>query len=975
MATFRGRTPVSDAEDSERRRLANAADQAAQDQQEANDRQREIAELNQLYENSPDTQNPGSFYTGGDNLDEEPKRKGLTNRLRKETNQARQNSTEEGGEEDRETLVKSLLSSSGDGDDPGEGKESGNKEGRRSSMSRSAKLWLAGLLAPYAVIFPLLLFTPGLDLEHLHNVTTAFRFGRFHHQLAKRSNHVAIQMSLHANNLVDPAIIPNYVESNLFKRLTKTDLKSQFKVLEESGYKFEYDTSPNSLYRRGLSRVTGPDGRVYNMLSVAESNALFDDMKGRLPTGSQVSRLQTRSTIRTLAKQTGIPLFRFRNLINRLQTNDPSVRGPPEINREVSQTRIDQVSPDDYSYGSLDSVDADEKADELVDNILDGDTAEEARDKVEASLDSQRQIFKAVSVGSLGVAIGTYACVFRDVANQIEGVIRSRGEGLEIQSAETDTLVSQNRLGISDPALISKVSQDFDKFALAASYRYAIQNERYDALDQSHNHGPDFNISKAIGVAIVDILWLSNIMEKGLKYSTPTTGLLELGTDILGNIPEVGGLFNPLNQKVGDINDQKVDEGCASLLNPKAQIAIAGAEIVAAVVATFFTGGGYAALKTSVQAMTNRMIAGKVAFTIAKAGAGLTAELAADALIYNWLIPNIIEQASGTNTAYLPNDGPRNYEKYSAGTHQRAQRNALLEGAMPVATEQASAQSFEYLAQHRQSYSEKGILNNVFATDNPYSGVTTLAINTPSSAKQAGRSVASLASHIFSLGALFGLLSSPATAQTAEYLSPEELELLYAGSSISYVLPDSEVTASNPDFNHIANTIYVERYQDRLKTRYSKCIAVDLSDLNLAASGAITDEEELKKISYPEECLENDARRYLVYWQDCNTIESIRYEGTSQAAFYSEECLRLSPELAADIALSDSDIEHLKYDTTAYQTLVNQDKEESSTFTDKLIAEAASLYAAAREAYVDITGNGLQTIAKIDLRKRTEGII
>ena len=270
-----------------------------------------------------------------------------------------------------------------------------------------------------------------------------------------------------------------------------------------------------------------------------------------------------------------------------------------------------------------------------------------------------------------------------------------------------------------------------------------------------------------------------------------------------------------------------------------------------------------------------------------------------DILLFDYLLPGMVYNATGLDTALLSDgsasSGARNYAAVDYGMHYLSSGEALGNGASSLPVETAVAQTQTYLAQQRQEYAEKGLFNNIFASDNPYSLTSSLMVaqNTSGSWQQK--------SQTYAVG-LFDRLGSNLDFFEPAYAQDDDDEalkqILYPGQTFVAGFHEEEMTGASDLFSHEINTLYVENNIDQLKDEYSSCIGIEVSEYLLSQVGEKFDEYGHEY--YPEKCDHVEARRYKTYYQDCTLIESIRLWGSDSSPMFSSHCDHL-------LSLSDQD--------------------------------------------------------------------
>ncbi|MEM6997307.1 MAG: hypothetical protein AAF413_00180 [Patescibacteria group bacterium] len=816
----------------------------------------------------------------------------------------------------------------------------------RTSPSKGKIFGALGLfVAPYLFLLPLL-FTPGFDLEHINRLTTAFRFGHFHTQLGKRVNHLAnfqIAYTAGGADYIEGRNIPNYERTTMFQRMVGSDAKS---VWDKYGDRFTpvYERRATTLGLRRLTSITDEvTGITYSTRRTPDLRALEQLTASLDPTDAQVGVLRTRPEISLFARNNGVPFSRFALIVSKLRENHPDVDTRQKVRAEATKERRNATKPRATTFQTLAGAGQEELSDGFVEQIESGESPGRARQWLADNLEFNKKVLLNTGRLSVAVGLGTIACVFRDAADTIEQGIVDRTRGLMVQASDTETNVSQNRLGLNPAEIAAVLSSDFDGHVRSAAWAASMKGVPVEETDPDFNFSNLFNFKNYLGISVRTVLEFDRAIDFAIDNipSNPA----EVLTDIGEAIPVVGSPFGLIDNSFDSLKRRAADEGCKHILNPGVQIGLTVVELVGTVILTFFTGPLAGTAKGGAGAVISQ-IARSVATT--RAAVSLGASIGADWLIYNWIIPRAIEQSTGISTTYLPGEGARNVEILLEGSRLNAESVSLTSGGTITSSEVALAASFDHMHKYRESFTDRGLASNLFDLDNPYSGASSLASSIPSSVKDGGQSVASLASSVFSGSALMSIFGGSASAQTQnrDFRNNGQayIDLLYAGSSFGVGFNEQEMTGEDLDFDHVINSDYVEADLPILLEEYGKCITVNYHDLVLVESGVIRDDERKKELGYPEECYDRDARRLLIYWSDCNTAVSLREVSQLRSAFYSTECAQdLAPELLTAAPVNEEDY---RYNTAPYRLLAAaQDKEaKERTFTQKIGAELRELH-------------------------------
>ena len=236
----------------------------------------------------------------------------------------------------------------------------------------------------------------------------------------------------------------------------------------------------------------------------------------------------------------------------------------------------------------------------------------------------------------------------------------------------------------------------------------------------------------------------------------------------------------------------------------------------------------------------------------------------------------------------LDGEGARNYATTDYGTHYLKEGQALREGGSKTPVQNAVVETNAYLAKQRQEYANQGLASNLFNTNNPHSVVSQMAAAGHQKKSWLGQTLARI-------GSLFNFnLLRPVKAVSNDGLAG----LLYPGQTHIIDFSQAEVEGLG-DFDHVQNTVYVESKLGELKEKYGSCLSVGVADFMLEQAG-IKDEQD--NDYYEPMCDEQEARRYKIYYQDCNHVVVMGLEGTNSSPMFSSFCDTLidSPESEAE---------------------------------------------------------------------------
>ena len=840
----------------------------------------------------------------------------------------------------------------------------------KSKINKKVAIGLGVFLMPTLIGLALFLFAfqAGLTLEHIHRVTTGLRFGSMHYMLSQRFNHLRREhVRLTQYQASSGNQLAKYTRTTLGSRLLGVTPDKIYRNLNTKGFKLEYTTlrggSIATKGRRTLTKVTYPNGEVRNIKSTAEAldfvrnvRTSFDDL--------EVSRFRAARAGLLLAKQIGIPFLRFRVIIDGLKDGSlrNAVRGSPTnfVAQRISEEILDNKQRLANKLPRLKATLAKFGADDLIETTkidaaknLDQSIMVE---KLRKAFDSRQAIMKTATVGSIAVSVLTLACVVREIGSMIRQAFKMKIRGLQDSAATLSTTTSQIKAGDMDSEVVGNMTGMFNGFATSATYQAAIQGQPVENLvdvensDFSQTFSPNSSFSGFVTNALFrfsSFLSPTNLLATILDYLKTNVSLLQ------GLIEKSGGL-----QLAANILETQFRESCKIVLNSAFQFGILAIEILATIIASIFTGGVAAGAKIGVG-----QIVKEVTKVIARPViGGLVGGIALDILLFDHLLPGMVRNATGMDTAltlgnesngagnlaatgygisYLntgetlgqavaqtQNYGARNYAIVDYGMHYLSMGEALGSGGSRIPVAQAVAQTQNYLAKQRLQYADKGLLNNIFAVDNPYSLTSSVVVAQSGQGSWQQKSQSYLASLFTDLTEDLDYFQ-PVYAQTGnnELLN----ELLYPGQQETIGFNEAEMNGESELFAHEKNTIYVERNIAYLSNEYSVCLGIGAAEFLLTQVEAKFDEYGHEY--YPEKCDRVEARRYKTYYQDCTLIENIRLWGSNNSPMFSGQCDHL-------LSLPDQDL--LNEPLEDYTGAVNLNYQTQNEISNILTAEMMS---------------------------------
>ena len=784
----------------------------------------------------------------------------------------------------------------------------------RSKFNKKVGLALGAFLLPtfIGLLLVLIALQAGFTLTHITRVTTGLRFGSMHLLLSRRFNHVRREYVRTAQYQT--------LGSNQFARYTKTTLGSRllgvspdkiYRHLNQKGYKFEYTTLRGGALtvkgRKTLTKVIEPGGQIRDIKSSADARQFLADIRYSFD-DTEVSRFRATRASLLLAKQIGLPFLRFRSVIDGLRDGSlkNTIRGSPtnfvsqRINEEIldGKTRLARKLPRmQKSLANFGATDLVEQAQNGF--AQEGLSRAQVTQNLQSHFDGRQKVLRVAAAGSVAVAVLTLACVVREIGTMIRDAFKMKVRGMQDSAATVLTTTSQIRAGDMQREVVDDLTQRFDGFATSATYQVGVQNRpvatvaNVDGVDYSATLAPD---SVFDGWAVQSFIKFGNLFSPASMLASITNYLQSDTNLIVGVVGQVADVLGAgLRLAVGQIESQ-IKQLCGNLLNAGVQIGIAIAEILITIVATIFSGGlaGGAKVGTGeVVKQVTKVMAGSIV-------AGVAGGIALDILLFDYLLPGMVNSAAGIDTALTvaqnnPSNGAKNYAAVDYGMQYLKEGEALGMGGSRVPVEQAVSQTQTYLKQQRDQYATQGWFNNTFSLNNPYSLATSLAVAQKTQGNWHQKTQSYLGNLLTNLAGIFS--PQPVLAQSDE--TEQLANLLYPAQTTTISFHEAEMSGQVSDFTHTENTVYVEGDIERLQATYSPCLGIDVSEFLLTEVGGEVDE--YGRSLYPEHCDDVEARRYKLYYQDCTLIDGLERWGNNTSPMFSSRCDHLLPQVKQDL--------------------------------------------------------------------------
>ena len=862
---------------------------------------------------------------------------------------------------------------------------------------------VSGFMAPILLALGLLflLVAQGLQPEQVARAITGVRFSRLYGQMTHRMNHLRQTHLLWRSQApgVGDTTIKNINDrrpargSQLGSRLLGVSDNQIHRQLLGSpvdgglGYEATYD---RVRWRNRLTGFVDSNGKPvldFSKGSDQSKVAQLNDLETRLRSeysdqgkGDLRARFMARRSVRYLAYQGGIKLFRFRSAMDKIRQK---IRGPPRVAEASKELPVDSMN-DKTSVrtrifsrlgraglviGGLFNI-TERKIKDIQARWANKDPGLIQRTKNRISLKREKIVDEHASkvgralgwtrAGSIFMLVATSFCTAFELVNMVRDLAQLQIAQQADEAAKLFTVVGQARAGEVEPEVVNQVSHQFDGFANSTNYQVLYGNvieqdegKLEATLKYINRH---FNLRQSFGVIFNVLNFFITKVFKGLHFVIKQDIRVKLGDELLkplgwgiellGDIPGLGNLLGGLPFLGGFFSGEKelsvsalvwrvigeMANQCKNLLIPAVQITAGVVLTLLEVILTFISGGVWAAVKAALTGLIQT-----VALTIAVSA--VSSKLHLDDVVAQHLMPEMVGIATGISSEFSnePGSGAENYIKADLGAHHLSDAQALAEGAGLISSEQAVLQDQFYIAQYRQDYIDQGIWSNIANPKNPYSSLAKLQSWLPANV---------LRSQPEQVRSAAGWIASNQTGWVdptgAEVLTTSQLaELLYPNRGVRAVIdtsedkeigdediksgdinPDSYLTlvdeglggevvgfydyevSGEGDFNFETNSLYVENEKgvENLRQSYGHCLGITVSELRLYQAG-IT-QPVLNKFGqdreggsyYPANCKEPDARRYMIYYQDCLHVSDLRRLGTNYSPMLSTECDHLLPD-------------------------------------------------------------------------------
>ena len=794
-----------------------------------------------------------------------------------------------------------------------------------SPTAKRALVAIGMFLMPTIIglLLMLLAIQAGGQLEHINRITNNIRFAGLHGEIRARSFHVAA--------VANEEIAKGTAAGNNLNRFSRTSLirraltmgwsrSGALKSLTEAGFELDIRTGWGARgYGEYLYGVHDTLGEFSGSRSPNDPD-FVDVAERRLRTEGRGFRnaLHIRQTVRHLQEITRWPWARFRGLIRdlgqsraltpaavRVAVNDNIIKTKKRLLARVNRPKSAIPGVEESVGGVHDDI----RTGALQDSASIKDSL---RSRLKKRLGGIRPptgvvgLFQSLGVGAAVAEFLTYSCIFSDTADQIKHGFRSRIADSQDAATTIITSTSQIKSGETNLQVVSDLSKRFEGFENSAVYHSLVANKPLQqAQEAGFNFSPNFDNTRMFGVPVGKITGVLEALGKPADLVTKIVPWLEC--------------HHILNQKF-QLTVLAIEAALLLKAAAAAVLAAPGGPAASTAAAAASAATDVAAAKAASLAV--REASKRSVLKIAQKGVLVGVAIGFDYFVFDFLIPKITDNISGveftlitpeTSTQQVSRSAPtlfgldlfgglfgrasaqsaenehlvrgaQNFATVDYGMHYLKEQQGLLEGGSRRRVGDEVKLVTGRMDDHRSQFAKKGLFNNLFALDNPYSLASTLMIKSPGGLKEASQQVGSLLPNLLSLD-LFGGLFGRASAQS---ISDEDLaNLLYPGQTHVIGFSEDQIRGIG-GFDFMENSAFVEANLDRLRDAHAACLTVDVADFMLWQVGI--DNE------YDPGCDSEEAQRYKLYYNDCVNIDQAAAEDLGRSSLFSTACQHLLPE-------------------------------------------------------------------------------
>lgn len=748
---------------------------------------------------------------------------------------------------------------------------SGGVSKMSSKFSKKKKIIAGGaLIASITGVIALNIFLSlgsGGLLLNLDRIYEAYRIQTINRQFARRVAHISL-----SDSIVNQAGRPSTGLSttggarSLFARMGGWSSNSAMRAIGAAGVEFNFERTATGS-RRLVSVTDKNTGRTISRsgsggAAAAQFSNEVTDLVDQRMSDIGKNKFYRRQTANFVRLNTGIRLSKFREFFARRGEDISRQEGRRILLRE----RIADMAAGRPPRTSKIRI-IDDAAQEQRTTLEDGRVPDNRNERPALGENRTRTLSRLGTVSDINLVM-TMGCIANDISGQTLRVIESRVNGPLRAFADLRTKADQVRVGdITDEALAAEM-----EYWDGAHQSAAIQR----ALGTPNDQIPDRNKATEIDYPFTLFGMELSTVQKLAYIVNAVTNPLEAARNALGfgggedvsfdDIPdnpladnpdsEIGG-DDAFNAQFGDVESNSSSEAsglsfCDALLHPAGQTAIGVGELAA----TVFSLGGVRAATT---ALTSSW---RVALRVA-GGAS------ASYIIYYRVIPAYIDNLNGIDSMPIPGQGPQNGNKIDIGALMYKNSLAAASGATIIPGRVALDQQRESIALYKQQERSKGTLYGYFSFNNPFSLTSQLAYTVNGfSSQSAGVSLMKNVSSLFNPTRFL-----PKASANSVYPLEEEF---YGMQDLQFGWENNQIDGSDDRFEFTENTVFVENNFERLNRQYSECFTKTMYDV--ASDG------------YPDNCQEEEARRYGMYYLDCLSVDQVMSDNPVEGTYNSRSC-------------------------------------------------------------------------------------
>lgn len=748
----------------------------------------------------------------------------------------------------------------------GGAKKISGKFSRKKKMVAGGAL-IASVTGAVALNIFLSLGSGGL-LLNLDRIYEAYRIQTINRQFARRVAHISLSDSIvNQNGRPTTGLRTPGGARSLFARMGGWSSNSAMRAIGAAGVEFNFERSATG-GRRLVSVTDKNTGRTISRsgsggAATAQFTNEVADLVDQRMSDIGKNKFYRRQTANFVRLNTGIRMSKFREFLARRGENISRQDGRRILLRE----RIADMTAGRLFRNSKIRI-INDTAQEQRATLEDGRVPDNRNERAAFGESRTRTLSRLGTVSDINLVM-TMGCIANDISGQTLRVIESRVNGPVRAFADLRTKADQVRVGdITEEALAAEM-----EYWDGAHQSAAIQR----ALGTPNDQIPDRNKVTEIEYPFTLFGMELSTVQKLAYIVNAVTNPLEAVRNALGfggqedisfdEIPDNPFADDPNSEigsddafttQFGDVEDGASAEAsslsfCDALLHPAGQTAIGVGELAA----TVFSLGSIRAATTAIT--SSWRVAARIA-----GGASISY------VLYYRVIPAYIDNLNGIDSMPIPGQGPQNGNKIDIGALIYKNSLAAASGATIIPGAVALEQQRESIALYKQQERSKGALYGYFSFNNPFSLTSRLAYTLNGFDGQAfGVSLMKNVSSIFNPTRYL----SKAYANNSVYPLEEEF---YGMQDVQFGWENNQIDGSDSRFEFTENTVYVETNFERLNREYSECFTKTMYDV--ASNG------------YPDNCQDEDARRYGMYYLDCLSVDQVMSEDPIEGTYNSRSC-------------------------------------------------------------------------------------